>query len=72
MTQFKLRHFVLPLIALAIIASLPPPAASGRGETCGPAAPHVRSATLRIALEDFDRTQSAAAAKVCALHRNAN
>jgi hypothetical protein len=65
------RHFVLPLIALAIISSLPVPAASGRGdETCGPAVHRVNDRALRAEFEAFDHTQSAAAAKICALYRN--
>ena len=73
MIRFSPRFFILPLLALVVIGSLPAPAntsttASAQG--CGPAAPHVAHAPLRAAFGEFDRRQSAAAAQICAVYHN--
>jgi hypothetical protein len=73
MITIRLRYFMLPLLALVVIASLPRTADSGRGAQaggCGPAASRVTDPGLRAAFVDLDRVQSAPAAKVCALYRN--
>jgi hypothetical protein len=73
MIRFSPRYFLLPLIALVVIGSLPAPADSGRASAsggCGPAVSSFSDRGLRASFERFDRSQSAAAAKVCAIHRN--
>ena len=73
MITIKFRYFVLPLLALVVITSLPRTADSGRGAqagSCGPAVSSVTDPGLRAAFVEFDRAQSAPAAKVCALYRN--
>lgn len=74
MIKFSPRFFILPFIALVVIGSLPAPAGSGgpdaRGSGCGPAISNISDPGLRATFERFERTQSAAAAKVCAIYRN--
>ena len=74
MIRFSPRYFLLPVIALIVIGSLPAPADSGRADDrasgCGPAIASIQDASLRATFERFDRTQSAAAAKICAIYRN--
>jgi hypothetical protein len=73
MNKISPRYFVLPLLALVVIGSLPAPADSGRVQRaggCGPAASSVTDPGLRAEFETFERRQSAAAAKNCALYRN--
>jgi hypothetical protein len=73
MIQFTPRFFILPFMALVVIGSLPAPADSGSrnpSKGCGPAIGAIGDPGLRAAFERFDRTQSAAAAKICALYRN--
>jgi hypothetical protein len=73
MIRFSPKYFVLPILALVVIGSLPAPADSGRaanGSGCGPAISTITDPGMRAAFERFDRTQSAAAAKICALYRN--
>jgi hypothetical protein len=73
MIRFSPKYFVLPILAFVVIGSLPAPADSGRagnGSGCGPAISTITDPGMRAAFERFDRTQSAAAAKICALYRN--
>ena len=73
MIRFSPKYFVLPILALVVIGSLPAPADSGRagnGSGCGPAISTITDPGMRAAFDRFDRTQSAAAAKICALYRN--
>jgi hypothetical protein len=74
MIRFSPRYFVLPFLALVVIGSLPAPADTGRTDTrasgCGPAISHITDPGLRADFARFDRGQSAAAAKVCAIYRN--
>jgi hypothetical protein len=74
MIRFSPRYFILPFMALVVIGSLPAPADNGRGEThaagCGPAASYITDPVLRETFAHFDRAQSSAAAKVCAIYRN--
>ncbi len=76
MISFSPRYFLLPLIALVIIGSLPAPADTGRaGATasgCGPAISSFKDPGLQASFERFERSQSAAAAKACAIYRNSN
>jgi hypothetical protein len=73
MIRLTPKFFILPLIALVVIGSLPAPADTGRANPdagCGPAISRIQDPTMRKAFAAFDRTQSAAAAKVCAIYRN--
>jgi hypothetical protein len=73
MIKFSPKYFVLPILALVVIGSLPAPADSGRagnGSGCGPAISTITDPGMRATFDRFDRTQSAAAAKICALYRN--
>jgi hypothetical protein len=74
MIRFSPRYFVLPLLALVVIGSLPAPADNGRADTrssgCGPAISHITDPGMRATFAHFDRTQSVSAAKVCAIYRN--
>jgi hypothetical protein len=73
MIRFSPRYFVLPILALVVIGSLPAPADSGRtpnGSGCGPAIASVTDPGMRAVFERFERSQSAAAAKICAIYRN--
>ena len=67
MIEFKPRFFVLPAIALTVLAMLHAPADGGRSGAC---AVHTRDAGLRASFAAFQRTQSATAAKVCAIASN--
>jgi hypothetical protein len=74
MIQFSPRYFILPILALVVIGSLPAPAETGSRPTvhagCGPAMSSVTDPALRATFDRFERSQSAAAAKVCAIYRN--
>jgi hypothetical protein len=70
MIKISPRYFVLPIIAVIIIGSLPMPAESGGNRGCGPAISLTKDPGLRASFEKFERSQSAAAAKICALYRN--
>jgi hypothetical protein len=71
MIKFSLRYFALPLVTVVIIGSLPvPTVAGGDSQGCGPAMSRTTDPVLRASFEKFERSQSAAAAKVCALYRN--
>ena len=73
MIKLAPRYFVLPLIALMVIGSLPAPAGGsvGRDAGCGPAATAAIDPGLRSTFEQFRQRQSAAADRICAFHRNA-
>ncbi len=69
MIKISPKYFVLPVLALVVIGSLPAPADTGAtSRSCGPA--QVTDPAMRATFEQFERGQSAAAAKVCALYRN--
>lgn len=73
MVKLSPRYFVLPFLALVVIGSLPAPAGTGTAQdrtTCGPALSAFTDPAIRETFERFERTQSAAAAKVCAIYRN--
>jgi hypothetical protein len=73
MIKLSPRYFILPLIALVVIGSLPAPADSGRAARnsgCGPALASITDPALRATFDRFERSQSAAAAKICAVYRN--
>jgi hypothetical protein len=67
MIEFKPRFFVLPAIALTVLAMLHP-ADGGNNGACGVrpiADPGIRESFL-----NFERGQSATAAKICAVANN--
>jgi len=67
MIEFKPRYFVLPAIALTVLAMcMPRPMAGGAG-AC---AVQMRDPGIRASFASFQRTQSATAAKVCAIAGN--
>jgi hypothetical protein len=73
MIKLSPRYFILPLIALVVIGSLPAPADSGRvgrSSSCGPALASITDPAMRATFDRFERSQSAAAAKICAVYRN--
>jgi hypothetical protein len=68
MIEFKPRYFILPGIALTLLAVLHAPADGGRAaHVCG-----LDSAdpVIRASFAQFQRTQSRAAAKACAWAAN--
>jgi hypothetical protein len=67
MIEFKPRYFVLPAIALTVLAMLYVPADGGRSGAC---ALHTRDAGIRASFERFAHTHSATAAKICAVASN--
>ena len=72
MIEFKPRYCVLPTIALTVLAMLHAPADGGRSARtgdCGPAL-HIADRGIRAGFEAFQRHQSVAAGKVCALANN--
>ena len=73
MTTFAPRYFILPLIALVVIGSLPAPAGGSapRDAMCGPTVSGATAPAVRGTFEQFQQRQSAAAHRICALHRNA-
>jgi len=71
MIEFKPRYFVLPAIAITVLAMLHAPADGGRTAKteCGPAA-HIADPGIRASFAAFGRRQSATADKACALYAN--
>ena len=69
MIEFKPRYFVLPAIAIAVLAMLHP-AASGRTAQQDACMVQTRDPGLRASFARFADTQSQTAAKVCALASN--
>jgi len=68
MIEFKPRSFVLPAIALVVLAMLHGPADGGRTSDC--AALRTADAALRASFHEFRRTQSATAARICQVASN--
>jgi hypothetical protein len=69
MIEFKPRYFVLPAIAVAVLAMLHP-AASGRAAPQDACAVQARDPGIRASFARFADGQSQTAAKVCALASN--
>ena len=75
MIEFKPRYFVLPAIAITVLAMLHAPADGGRTAKngsrtdCGPAV-RIADSGIRASFAAFQRHQSATAGKVCALYAN--
>jgi hypothetical protein len=74
MIRMTPRYFILPILALIVIGSLPAPADSGPtagiSGSCGPALSTIVDPALKSSFDNLERTQSAAAAKICAIYRN--
>ena len=74
MIRMSPKYFLLPIIALIVIGSLPAPAESSRmtgvSGSCGPAAATIADPVLKSSFDKFEHSQSAAAAKICAIYRN--
>ena len=68
MIEFKPRYFVLPAIALGVLALLHAPADGGRLQ--GGCSVQIRDPGIRESFESFRRGQSATAAKLCAIANN--
>jgi len=71
MIQFKPRFFVLPAIALTVLAMLYVPADGGRaalGE-CGPVV-RIADPGIRASFAAMQRRQSQAATDICAVYAN--
>jgi hypothetical protein len=70
MIEFKPRTFVLPAIALAVLAMLYAPADGGHSRgLCGPAM-NIADPGIRASFAAAQRHQSTAAAEICAIHAN--
>jgi hypothetical protein len=69
MIEFKPRYFVLPAIALAVLAMLYVPADGGRASGCGPAV-RIADPGIQASFDEVQRRQSRTASQVCALHAN--
>ena len=66
----KLASLALTLAAIGVLATAHQPAGSSVSQTCGPQV-EIQDPGLRASFERFEAGQSHAAAKVCALYRNA-
>jgi hypothetical protein len=69
MIEFKPRYFVLPAVALTVLAMLHAPADGGHSaHGCGAA--QVADPGIRASFAAFHRTQSVTAGRICALANN--
>jgi len=68
MIEFKPRYFVLPAIAVAVLAMLHP--ASGGRSVPDACAVQTRDPGIARSFEKFNRGQSETAAKICAFASN--
>ena len=71
MIEFKPRFFVLPAVAVTVLAMLHAPADGGRARRgeCGPAV-HIVDPGIRASFAAATRRQSRAASETCAVHAN--
>jgi hypothetical protein len=70
MIQFKLRFFMLPAMALAVLGMLYAPTDGGRSApVCGTAL-RIVDPDILASFEAFQRTQSPAAARICRIASN--
>jgi hypothetical protein len=71
MIELKPRFFVVPAVAIAVLAMLHQPADGGRSRqgACGPAV-QVASPGIRASFAAAARLQSKAANRICAVHAN--
>jgi hypothetical protein len=70
MIEFKPRFFIMPAIALTVLAMLYAPANGGRATECGPAV-RIADPGIRASFAEVQRRQSKTASEVCAVHANA-
>lgn len=70
MLEFKARFFVLPAIALAVLAMLHAPADRGRSAPACGMAPQILDPDITASFDAFQRTQSTAAARICRMASN--
>ena len=68
MIELKPRYFVLPAIAITVLAMLHP--ASGGRATHDACVVQTRDPGIRASFAAFERRQSSTAAKACAFHAN--
>ena len=68
MIEFKPRYFVLPAIAIAVLAMLHPATGGRSAQEC--CAVQTRDPGIRASFAAFERQQSSSAARVCAAHAN--
>ena len=69
MIEFKPRYFVLPAIALTVLAMLHAPADGGRAAQGG-CSVQTRDPGIRASFDALRSAQSGTAAKVCAIASN--
>jgi hypothetical protein len=71
MIEFKPRFFVLPAIALTVLAMLHAPADGGRSarDACGPVV-RIADPGIRASFTAAARSQSHTANEICAMHAN--
>jgi hypothetical protein len=69
MIEFKPRFFVLPAIALSVLAMLYAPANGGRAGECVPVM-RIADPGIRASFVKAEHRQSATADKACALYAN--
>jgi len=69
MIEFKPRFFVMPAMALAVLAMLYGPADGGRATECGPAV-RIADPGIRASFAQAQRRQSKIASDICAAHAN--
>jgi hypothetical protein len=71
MIEFKPRYFVMPAIALTVLAMLHAPADGGRSaqSACGPVV-HIADPGIRASFTAAARRQSRMAQEICAVHAN--
>ena len=70
MIEFKPRTFVLPAIAMAMLAMLYAPADGGQAQGLCGAAVNIADPGIRASFETAQRRQSTAASEICAVHAN--
>ena len=69
--MIKIGFLALTVAAFGVLATAHQPAGSSVSQTCGPQV-EIQDPELRASFERFEAGQSSAAAKVCALYRNAS
>jgi hypothetical protein len=71
MIEFKPRFFVLPAVAVTVLAMLHAPADGGRSpqQQCGPAA-RIADSGIRASFTAAASRQSQTANEICAVHAN--
>jgi hypothetical protein len=69
MIEFKPRYFVLPAIAITVLAMLHAPADGGRASECGPVV-QIADPGIRASFAAMQRRQSQAASDICAVYAN--